>query len=1818
MTPQADIPIILIVESAPDGLGEAVPDLLEGQGYRVAIAREGKAALRRAQRVSPDLILLDVMLPDMDGFELCRRLKTQKKTRDIPVMFMAARLTAEQTIKAFEAGGVDCLAKPLQPAEVRVRVATHLKLRIAQRRLEEKNAQLERRIAEREQQFHTLAGNSQNNIIRYDLEGRIVYVNPQLEATLGTAAKDVLGKTPLEISGGRFADLQARIAEVIETGQDQEFGLVLPDTGAGIRRHHVRFVAEYGTNGTIVGVLGIGRDITESKQREHELEILNRAVDVASEAAFLMDARGRFVYVNGAACRSLQYSRDELLTMSPLDIDPDISREAFEGLLQAMFSGRPTGGAVESRHRARDGHVFPVEMTASVVEYDNTQFCLVMTRDISERRAAELQRHASEQVFRAVVEHSPDAMARYDRDCRRIFVNRATQTMFGAPAERLLGKTPAEYSGLKDGEGFTKTLRQVFESGKERQLEVAFRNALGETGWGHARMVPEFDAEGVVVSVLSIARDITALKNSEMSFRTLTENSPDHIARYDRHCRLRYQNPRLEALWGEAARALIGKSPLEAFPGGEYADYQARIAAVIETGKESEIEITVPDRGEGVRYHQVRFVAERDSDGEIVGALAIGRDVTESRRLQRELEIHNIALNTSTDAVFLQDKSFHFVFVNNTACRSLGYSREELLTMEPFDIDPDLTLDMVRMKMESIIKNGGVFKFEARHRAKDGRIFPVEISTSQFEYEGDVFGLSIVRDITERKRLEETFRFVAQRGWHGNGQGFFDALVNFLGQTLGVDYVLVGKLHDAPGWAETTALYAKGAVAANVRYKLAGSPCESVIGKNYCWYPEGIQQLFPEDDLLVEMGVESYAGIPLWDSGGAPLGLIVILDGKPLPDDSVVARLLQVVAPRAAAELERARSDALLRTREREFRSLAESLPDCVIRYDLAGRMLYLNTVLVRQLGLSDASEVIGKLPIEAWPDGRYGDIGRLVAQVMETGAEASIDISAPGPSGELEFFEIRAVPEWDEVGHMIGTIAVGRNITALKRYEQTLRASEQQFRSLAENAPDNIARYDRQGRHIYVNPKLEESTGLAAREMLGRTPEDLFPGGSNASIHRVAETGEPVDSEIVLPDIGAGVRYHSIHLAPEFGEDGEIIAVLGIGRDITERKQAELERQSYIGFLQALDRIDRAIQGTNDIDTMMHDVLDVVLEIFDCDRAFLLYPCDPAAVGFRVLMERTNPEFPGALALGESFPRDDEIAEKLRILLEADSPVTFGPGGDHPLPAGISARFGVQSLLSMAIHPRIDVPWEFGIQQCSRVRAWTNDEEHLLHEIGRRLSDGLTGLLAYRQLRERELHLLTLVQTIPDLIWLKSPGGVFLRCNQQFVRFIGAKEEDIVGKTDYDVRDRESAEFYRENDRQILASGKPSITEEWLTFAADGYRGLFEVTRTPLHDAAGNTLGILGIAHDITQRKAMEDALRASEREFRSLAENLPDIVMRYDLGCRCSYVNPAYLQEMDEVSGESALNEAPPLGYWRSSTLSLEDYRKSLRAVMNSGQPAELLVDWMRGSSGVPSFHALHIVAERDVNERVIGALCIGRNITGLMETERRLEASRRQLRDLAARREDAREEERRHIAREIHDGLGQQLTALRFSVTMLDFEFGETQPRVREAAGQLLQQVNGAIQAARVASATLRPPVLDMGIVPALEWLVAEYAPHGGVSLELKGKASSFDLNDAHTVVVFRIVQESLTNAVRHSKADRIQVILGRDVDAHVVEVVDNGIGFDPGAPRDHRSVGLIGIRERVHAVGGEVLISSSPGRGTALRVRIPVESEGKEES
>lgn len=346
----------------------------------------------------------------------------------------------------------------------------------------------------------------------------------------------------------------------------------------------------------------------------------------------------------------------------------------------------------------------------------------------------------------------------------------------------------------------------------------------------------------------------------------------------------------------------------------------------------------------------------------------------------------------------------------------------------------------------------------------------------------------------------------------------------------------------------------------------------------------------------------------------------------------------------------------------------------------------------------------------------------------------------------------------------------------------------------------------------------------------------------------------------------------------PATGEDDRLDLLAGsINRllETLQERTALLEQrdegtEAHLQLLESMTQIEGAIRGTLDLDQMMRDVLETVLSIFGCDRAWLLYPCDPGAPTWRVPMERTVPEYPGAEASAAEVPMLSGVAETLRTVLASDGPVQFGPAAEHPVPPEETERFQQLSQLAMAVYPKRGAPWMFGLHQCSHPRVWTAREQILFQEIGRRIADSLTILLTFRELQESEALFRSQFELGNIGIAITSVNRRWQRVNRRLCEMLGYSEGELqhrtwVEMTYPDDLSPDLAQFDR-----LLTGEIDSYEMEMRFFRKDG-------TILPTHSTTACfrnqdlSVGfIIGSVQDITERKQAEEERAALESQLR------------------------------------------------------------------------------------------------------------------------------------------------------------------------------------------------------------------------------------------------------------------------------------------------------------------------------------------------------------
>ncbi|MEG4802754.1 PAS domain S-box protein [Microcoleus sp. ARI1-B5] len=398
---------LLIVDDQPDNIN-ILSYFLEEYGFEIIVATTGEKALQRVEKIVPDLILLDIMMPGIDGFETCRRLKAIEEVKDIPVIFMTALSEAADKVKGLTLGAVDYITKPLQHSEAIARINLHLQLRNLTKQLEQ-----------------------QNTLLRAEVRSR-------------------------------------QLAEL------------------GLRLGEEKFAKAF------------------------------RSSPAAMTIATLEE--GYLTEVNQSFCNLTGYFPEEILgkTDRQINLWENLQeRSRFSQLLQLS-------GAIykqEFQFRTKFGQIKFVLVSAEIISIGDINCILMMTYDITEQKLAQETSYRREQEFRALAENSPDIIARFDRQQRHLYVNPAAELATGIPAEAFRGKThrelaiPAEVVAL-----FEANVSAVFANGSEQCFEFNCITQFG-TKFYQVCMVPEYKRDRTIASVLSVGRDITAVKQAELELR---------------------------------------------------------------------------------------------------------------------------------------------------------------------------------------------------------------------------------------------------------------------------------------------------------------------------------------------------------------------------------------------------------------------------------------------------------------------------------------------------------------------------------------------------------------------------------------------------------------------------------------------------------------------------------------------------------------------------------------------------------------------------------------------------------------------------------------------------------------------------------------------------------------------------------------------------------------------------------------------------------------------------------------------------------------------------------------------------------------------------------------------------------------------------------------------------------------------------------------------------------------------------------------------------------------------------------------------------
>jgi len=361
-----------------------------------------------------------------------------------------------------------------------------------------------------------------------------------------------------------------------------------------------------------------------------------------------------------------------------------------------------------------------------------------------------------------------------------------------------------------------------------------------------------------------------------------------------------------------------------------------------------------------------------------------------------------------------------------------------------------------------------------------------------------------------------------------------------------------------------------------------------------------------------------------------------------------------------------------------------------------------------------------------------------------------------------------------------------------------------------------------------------------------------------------------------------------------------------------------------------------------------------------------------------------------------------------------------------------------------------------------------------------------------------------------------------------------------------------------------------------------------------------------------MAQRKASVEALHNIEARISGIVDSAMDAIITADEQQRIMLFNAAaekvFLWPRAAVLGQP-LEKLIPERYRARHGEALERFGLTGQTTRHMG--GNTMVTGMRADGS--EFPAEASISQVSENDRKLFTVIL-RDITERVRTEEALRRSQLELRQLATAAHSVREQEKARIARELHDELAQGMTAMKMDLTWLQDRLPPGQDALAEKLAKTQATLDVTVAATRRISADLRPMMLDdLGLIPAVEWLVQNFMERTGITCDLDIGARSIELPDTYATAIFRILQESLTNAARHAQASLVEINLALASGEIRLTVRDDGRGFSTDDPRKPNSYGLLGLRERAYLLGGEAMIDSAPGRGTTIAVSIPLEQK-----
>ncbi len=879
---------------------------------------------------------------------------------------------------------------------------------------------------------------------------------------------------------------------------------------------------------------------------------------------------------------------------------------------------------------------------------------------------------------------------------------------------------------------------------------------------------------------------------------------------------------------------------------------------------------------------------------------------------------------------------------------------------------------------------------------------------------------------------------------------------------------------------------------------------------------------------------------------------------------------------------EKKRGEESLKHSEERLKRLVENSKDAIMMTDLEGTILYYSGP--PEFGVSP-EDLLRKNFFGIFEPVVAAKLMNQLKQVIREKEALTTENLIPWKE-ESFWFSIHMYPAKDEKGRTVAVGIIARNITERKRAENLLRIERDL--GLAVSAATGLDETLRLCFEAAIRVSGLDCGGIYLVDEVSGDLDLVFHKGLNPEFVESVRhyDADSMNARLVMEGKPVYPRHQElrVHLdEAQFRESLRAIAVIPVpheGRvvgclDIISHAHDEVPDYARIGLETIATQIGNAIARSRTAGALRESEAKYRELAESISDVFFAMDRDLRCTYWNKASEQLT-GIPAKDAIGtflyELFPDTTETRRAERICLEVlktEQPQSFVNEYQHG---------GKNTFFESSVYPSM-----------SGLSVFVKDitERKKLEEI----------------LEKEQQELKLIIDSSPIIVFYKDKEGKFIRVNKAFSEALKMQEEEFVGKTVFDLYSAKIAQGMTDGDQEVLKSGSPMLNIIEQYESASGIRWV-QTDKIPICDKNGIPVGLIGFAQDITERKQAEDALHESEERYRNLVESISDVVYAIDGSSVLTYISPVVKNtlgyEPDELIGRQFLEFVHKedrdllmrrFSEPREGSVKDSDYR----VIGKEGE-----IKWVRTLTNP-------IIEEGGF----AGARGVLIDVTERKQAEEQLRSSTQELRALAERLQSAREEERTQVAREIHDELGQALTALKMDLSWLSKKLPKDQDPLHEKARSMSQLLDATVRTVKRISTELRPGLLDdLGLAAAIEWQAEEFQNRTGIKCTVAINPEGVVLEAKLSTAIFRIFQETLTNVARHANATKVEVNLKKKAHQIELKVQDKGKGITQKQISSSKSFGLIGMRERIFPWQGELKIIGTPGKGTTVTVTIPL--------